>query len=50
MSRALQENQRKNVSKETKKTNENQRKSVDEVEEQNKNLESVKSMKTKEKA
>ena len=50
MSRALQENQRKNVSKETKKTNENQRKSVDEVEEQNENLGSVKSMKTKEKA
>ena len=36
--------------KEKKTTNKNQRKTVDEVEEQNQNLKSVKSMKTKEKA
>ena len=45
VSRKLQENQSKNVQKEIiiiiKKTNENQRKSVDEVEEQKENLKSV---------
>ena len=53
MCRKLQENQRKNsqieIKTKNKKTNENQRKSVDEVEEQEENLKSVKSMKTEEK-
>ena len=40
----------KNVHKGKKTTNKNQRKTVDEVEEQNQNLKNVKSMKTKEKA